>query len=223
MSINIIKSALNNKKNLDCLFKSRTDAAVKMAEYASAYELFYETLIYIPFGGIPLRDVFILHRNGIDCLAFPVVKIPSKFESRFGIGAINILGKPLINNYIIKMLEEGTINENIDIALKKQQVIMKKLCFAFPQKNQLEQKHIMIVDDGLSSGYTLLATLDSIYNIAMPKVINCLIPVAHIEGIRKIRQRFTDVNIFSLYIDNSSVFLIDEYYKDFSEITIINK
>ena len=221
MTADIMRQILDGRNEPPVyLFKSREDAAQKLVIFQQSYGLPFDVLVFIPMGGVPLKDAFLSSYSILDVHVFPVVKIPSTVDKRFGIGALDIWGNASLNKLVIDAFGESEVNieANIGKALEKHRAIIQRFGFDVPTSQTFSDKNVLIVDDGLSSGLTVEAALNSIYKISVPKSVNCLIPIVYSAGIRRIRSKFANVNIHSLYVDNEPVFLVDDFYQDFSEV-----
>jgi predicted phosphoribosyltransferase len=219
--MNIIDYVINDRSAMNhVLYSSRIDAAEKMVEFVSAYNIEFNALIYIPMGGEPIKDVFIKKYKDLICLACPVVKIPSSLNNKFGIGALDLSSKPLFNTSALKTFNtsQSDVEFAIDASMTKQEFLLRSYKLKTESFMQLKSKDVLVVDDGLSSGYTMQATLSSITAMVNVKNLCCLVPVASMEGVRLLRNTFPDVNVFSLYYDNSALFFVDLFYKNFEDI-----
>ena len=221
MNANVMRCILDNRNRFPMrIFQSREDAAQKIIRFQQSYGLPVDTLVFVPMGGLPLNDAFLSNYPNLNSYAFPVVKIPSTTDSRFGVGALDIKGNALLNEYALSILceSEDELQVNIMTALNKQGALAKRFNFCYPDSQHFSDKNILILDDGLSSGLTIEAVLNSIFEIGIPKAVNCLFPVAYSIGIHRIRKKFTNINIFSLFVDSEPIFLVDDFYYDFTEV-----
>lgn len=224
--MNIIDDILRDRLSSNQpLYSSRLDAANKMIEFISAYHLYFDKLVYIPMGGKPIRDVLITKFSDLHNLmglACPVVKISCELNEKFGIGALDVFGEPLLNNSAIDAFKASTIDVKnaIDRARKKQNSLIQSLKTNKDSYHEIANANVLIVDDGLSSGYSMLAAVNSLLRLTNVTNLCCLVPVASIEGIRLIRTTFHNIDIFSLFYDNSSVFFVDSFYDNFEDIEV---
>ena len=82
----------------------------------------------------------------------------------------------------------------------------------------LNGKSVVIVDDGLGSGYSMLAAVDFVKK-KDPRMIVAAAPVAS-EAAFRMLATLPQVNLlFVLVRDPEAVFSLDSYYRDFTPVT----
>ena len=78
------------------------------------------------------------------------------------------------------------------------------------------KKTVIIVDDGLASGYTMRAAIESIKKHNPSQVI-AAVPVAPAHAVKDV-QRVAD-RVVSCVVSNQSVFYVADYYNHWYDIT----
>lgn len=204
------------------LFDSRKDAAEKMYKFASFYGLLYDVIAFLPMGGQTISDVFTEYISTMGGVPIPVKKIPFRNNPKFGMGAIDMRGTPIVNTEVINSfhISSDELYDSISIAREKQiEMFDYYKLTADELKNELFGR-VLILDDGLASGYSLLAAITSISQNPRITDIFCIMPVSHISGIQLVRNKFKNIRIYSLYTDFSSRFVVDYFYKDFPDLAL---
>lgn len=142
----------------------------------------------IPNGGVPIAEGFCNVLNiCYDLLIVRKIKIPYNPEA--GFGSITTDGTIILNEQLLSQLHlrKEQINEAIEITKKE---IRDRLKFyrkdsiaSFDYENRVHGKIIFLLDDGLASGYTMLAAVKMIKSYKPEKTI-ITIPTAPLRTIR---------------------------------------
>lgn len=136
----------------------------------------------IPNGGVPVTEGFCSKYNlTYDILIVRKIKIPYNTEA--GFGAITTDGTILINKPLLSQLNlsEKQIQDSINLTKNE---ISERLKF-YNKESSLEQfysdniknKYIFLLDDGLASGFTMLAAISMIKKY-QPLKIYVAVPTA---------------------------------------------
>jgi predicted phosphoribosyltransferase len=115
-------------------------------------------VLAIPNGGIPVAvSLAKTLRLSLKVLVCRKLQLPWNPEA--GFGAIAPDGSLVINEEMVKAL--GLNNEAIRIQKLKalSEIKLKEKLFETVKKHSLKDKTVILVDDGLASGYTMLAAL----------------------------------------------------------------
>ena len=191
-------------------YTSRLDAAVKLIPLLKKYEHSDCVILAIPRGGVPIgfHIAKALHFQ-MDLLL--TKKIGHPLNSEVAIGAVTLEDEVLENyptiprEYINKKIVE------IRSELKKR---FEK--FMGGQKAiSLKNKTVIIVDDGIATGNTLLAAIPMIKNKS-PKKIVVAVPVAPLDTAKKIRNKVDDFVCPHIDDDFTGV---GSYYLNFSQVS----
>jgi len=169
----------------------------------------------IPNGGIPVTEGFCSQFNiNYDILIVRKLKIP--FNTEAGFGAITTDGTVLFNQDLLNQLNlsEKQINESIKITKEeinerikyyKRKSILQEYYF----KN-IQKKNIIILDDGLASGFTMLAGIKMIKNYN-PNEVYIAVPTAPLRTIKRIQNEVSE--IFCPNVRNTLWFAVADAYK----------
>ncbi|MHA2325656.1 MAG: hypothetical protein ACXACB_09665 [Promethearchaeota archaeon] len=121
----------------------------------------------IPNGGVPVAEGFCSRfKLYYDILIVRKIKIP--FNTEAGYGAITTDGTVLFNKPLLNRLNlsEKEINDSINMT-KKEISERTKLYNKEPNLRQfyiekIQNKYVFILDDGLASGFTMLAAINMV-------------------------------------------------------------
>lgn len=141
------------------VFKDRHDAGRKIGKKLIHYKNTAAIILAVPSGGVPVASeiskFLILPMDLI-----PVRKVQIPWNTEAGFGAINPDGEVIFNEELLGRL--GLSAEEIDVQVKKTLDILQKRNALFRSGRAfpaLKNRIIILVDDGLASGYTMLAAL----------------------------------------------------------------
>ncbi len=181
--------SLRNKLHV---YQDRTDAGRVLALRLQDYKDSDAVVLAIPSGGVPVSAEIARTLNlNLDLLIVRKIQIPYNPEA--GFGAVGPDGEPLFNESLLSslMLTENEILEQVTKAresVKKRNELFRKNK-PFPL---LKDRIVIIVDDGLASGYTMLAGINYVKK-GMPESIIVAVPTASERAIRFILPQIDEL------------------------------
>jgi len=173
----------------------------------------------IPNGGVPISEGFCSELNiKYDLLIARKIKIPWNTEA--GFGSVTTDGTILINEPLLKQLNLSEQELNKAINLTKNE-IHDRLEFYKKSKNleelynqNIRNKNIFIVDDGLASGFTMLAAIKMIKKYT--ENIFIAIPTAPLRTVEVFNKQVK--KIFCPNIRNVLQFAVADAYKKWYDL-----
>jgi putative phosphoribosyl transferase len=158
-------------------FKDRTDAGRRLAEELIAYKDKDAVIFAIPRGGVPVAiEVATRLKASFDIVI--VRKIPIPHEPEAGFGAITEDGTQVLNESMVKYLNltQNEIDEQADMV--RNEIMRRSLLYHRKlTPSPVKGKTAIIIDDGLASGYTMIAAIQSLRKRKASKVV-VAVPVA---------------------------------------------
>lgn len=217
-----VEGAENNRY---IIFENREHAARLLAE--SLRSLLYQVqrkvdinksntiILAIPRGGVVTGDVLasILGLN-LDIIVSRKIGAPDNPE--LAVGAVMHDGTFFANYDILKILQipDKYIKENIDIQMKEIQ--RRLLLFRHSQHYDLSGKIVVLVDDGIATGASILAAIQWIKKQS-PKSLIVAIPVAPKDAIQKLKGEQGVDHV--VVIETPEPFgAVGSFYDDFSQV-----
>jgi putative phosphoribosyl transferase len=192
------------------LFRNREDAAEMLIPYLHRYRNKSSIVLAVPRGGVPVAyPIAKTYRLPLDLLM--VKKIGHPTHPEFAIGAVNLEDQ---------IIDEGTavsqsyINDEVDRIRKS----LKNRHEQFTEGRKpldLENKTIIIVDDGVATGNTILSAIKMLRK-RNPQKIVVAIPVAPWETAEKIRQQVDD--LICPYTPDPFIG-VGQHYMDFTQVS----
>jgi predicted phosphoribosyltransferase len=203
------------------VFKDRAHAgellADKLLKYADRYE---KTLIVaIPSGGLPVGYAVAKRLHvALDIMLVRKIQIP--WEPEAGFGSVTLDGSTYLNEPLVRRLglSEHEINECIKKAKKGLEERAKK--FPIERKGRLLQnikgKTAILVDDGLASGYTMLASVASVKR-REPRRIIVAVPTGSLTAIELVSPNVD--KLLCLNIRSRYSFAVADAYKEWYDVS----
>lgn len=186
------------------------DAGKKLAEKISIYQNLL--VLAIPRGGVILGDV-IAQKIGCPLDVIISKKITPPDHSEYAIGAIMHDGTLYQGEYWSKFCNDLRFEDELE--QKKQEVKRRIKEYRGDDNYFLEDKCIILVDDGIATGSTVFAILNWIKKQKSKKII-LAVPVMPQNTLKKLKN-FVDEIIVLLTPDDFSA--VGQFYEDFSQVS----
>jgi len=212
---------LPEMRNRGQIFRDRTHAGVVLARMLAALRGTDALILAIPAGGVPVASEVAKQLSlPLDLAVVSKITLPWSTES--GYGAVAFDGSVRLNQELIAVL--GLRPEVVanGIARTKEKVERRlRQLREDPCLPDLRHRTVILIDDGLASGFTLLTAVEAIHHLAAGKII-VAIPTAHANAAARIAAE-----VDSLYCPNiregMSFAVADAYeqWTDVDEATVI--
>lgn len=199
------------------LFEDRMDAGKRLARALTEKESGFQSPIVlgIPRGGIPVGYVLAEKlKCELDIIVLRKIPIPSDPEA--GYGAVTIDRTVILNQEMLPHLRLSKEEMEQGIEEVYQEVKRRNEAYrrgkSFPD---LKDRSVILTDDGLATGYTMLAAIESSRK-KKPKEIIVAVPAASdsaVELIQSAADRF-----IVLHVSRSFYFAVASFYRRFEEM-----
>jgi putative phosphoribosyl transferase len=169
------------------IFPDRTAAGRLLAQKLRNYQGANGVVLAIPAGGVPVAaEIARFLQLPLDLIIVRKIQIPWNTEA--GFGALAPDGQIFFNEPLLRTLNLDEEQVNAQLAITRQNLEKRELLFrgGLPYPD-LKGKVAMVVDDGLASGYTMLAALKFI-NQQQPAETIVAVPTGLLDTIKFIRQ-----------------------------------
>lgn len=200
------------------IFQSRGQAGEKLAQEALSLELRNPIVLAIPRGGVPVgRSVAKLLDCPLDVI--PMIKVPIPWTPEASYGTVVsdgtlALNMPLINRLELSEREIELASRNVMQEVRRRELLYRRGT-PFPS---LHDRSVVIVDDALGSGYSMLAAV-SFVRKKNPRMIVAASPVASGTAFRMLAAVPHLNLLLVLRRDPEPVFALESYYRDFTPVT----
>ncbi len=197
------------------LYKDRYDAGRQLAEKLLRYKDENPVIIALPRGGVVLGyEVAKMLHAPLDVIV--ARKLSAPFRPEFGFGAIAPNGIKVLNPESIIYL--GLNERDIDEIIRDETVEMNRRIELYRKNSppiDLNNKTVIVVDDGLATGVSTKAAIMSIKQMNPGKII-LAVPVSPPEAADRFRR---EVDEFLCLNELPGFYAVGAYYDDFEQIT----
>jgi predicted phosphoribosyltransferase len=150
-------------RNQNTVFEDRTDAGRRLASFMQSHLALEDPLVCaIPAGGVPIGfELASAYHTRMFLGLVRKLKVPWNPEA--GFGSVTWNGEVYLNQELVRLL--ALTSEDISRAIADTQENIRKRLNTFSRKTPLPQvggRTVVITDDGLASGYTMLAAAEAI-------------------------------------------------------------
>lgn len=196
-------------------FQDRTKAGIQLADELKEYEGTDAVVLAIPLGGVPVGYEVAKSLKARFDLIIPR-KLPVPWNPEAGFGAVTAEGAVVLNRSMIEPLglEEGQINAIVEEVRNEVRRREKEFRNEHP-KPDLKEKTVLIVDDGIASGYTMLAAVTSVKQL-MPRQIVVAVPVAASRSAQMIAPAVDKLVV--LVESHHLPFAVTDYYLNWHDL-----
>lgn len=196
--------------NPDMIFKDRIEAAKLLAIKLSKYKDAPGVVMAVPKGGVPLAYV-VARELGFPMQVIFTKKIGHPNNKEYAIGAASL------SDYFVEP-HHGVSREYIEQELKLVREKLQSMSDKFRGKYDtvdLKAKTLLIIDDGMATGNTLLSTV-GLLRKSNPAKIVIAVPVASEEAVDKLQKEVDDLIVLNIPAYFESV---GSFYENFSNVS----
>lgn len=203
-------------RNRYYVFRNREEAGERLAEWLRKIIEGDAIVLAIPAGGVPVGKA-ISKRLSLPFGVIIVRKIPIPGETEAGFGALSFDGEVFINSGMVKAL--GITREEIEEQKKEVMKQIKRRVEIFGKGRpfpELKGKTAVLVDDGLATGYTMLAAISSVRKRGAKKVI-VAVPTSPLSAARFLQSEVE--MLVALNIREAAVFAVADAYETWRDLS----
>ena len=169
------------------IFENRYDAGRQLATSLAAYKNQSAVVLAIPNGGVLVGLGVALALNA-DFNVIISRKIPLPLSPEGGFGAVTDDGTTILNEEIVKRFNLSQQQINYQVSRVRTDIRQRSLLYHGKKPPSLVKgRTVLIVDDGLASGYTMMAAVESV-RYRQPNEIIVAVPVASAAALPKVEK-----------------------------------
>ncbi len=197
-------------------YRNRIDAGRVLAGYLKQYKASDAIVYAIPRGGVPVA-IEVAKKLGIELDVIVSRKIPIPDNTEAGYGAVTEDGAVVLNEPLVERL--GLTRQQIERhadEVRKEIRRRQEVYRANLRPSSVEGKAAIIIDDGLASGYTMMAAIMSIRQQGATKVIAAA-PVASSSAWELVKSAADEV--VCPIVSYSYPFAVAGFYRHWHDLT----
>ena len=194
-------------------FENRTTAGKALADSLKNFELDNLLILGIPRGGVVVGKSLCDELGG-DLGIVVTRKIGFPGNPEYGIGAVAEDGTTVLSEASER--SKQITEEYLEIEKEKQikEIERRLRSYHYSLPNDLKDRTIVVVDDGIATGMTVLVALKFLRK-KNPKRLILAVPVAPADTLKKLQGEADD--IICLFTPRL-FYAVGQFYKDFSQV-----
>jgi len=197
------------------MFLNRIDAGEKLTDSLEKFKDEDVIILAVPRGGLQIAYDTV-KRFGFKWDLIIPRKIGAPHNKEVAIGAVSVDGSYFINNHYVEML--GISQDYIEKEVSEQINEIKRRMKEYRGKDtfpEVKDKTVIIMDDGIATGFTIHAVIKGVKEQGAKKII-LAIPVGPRETIEEFKKLVDEV--ICLYIPEK-FYAVGSYYVNFEQVT----
>lgn len=197
------------------VFEDRTHAGCILADMLEAFRYTGALVLAIPAGGVPVATV-IARTLQLPLELAVVSKILLPWNTEVGYGAVAYDGTVRLNERLIKRagLSDEVVKAGIDTTTDKVARRAKRLRGDQPWP-ELTDRPVILVDDGLASGFTMRVAVDAVKGQGANHVV-VAVPTGHADKVKSLAD--TVQGIYCPNVRTGQYFAVADAYARWSDV-----
>lgn len=206
-------------RNKYYIFDSRRRAGFLLGSFISLEE--FDVIYIIPNGGVPvglglLEFPLVSPQKPFDLLIVRKIQIPGSTEA--GMGAITPDGQIFLNEQLVSRISVTNYQLETQIERAKHEVEKRRRSFQLPPSPKVYGKKVLLTDDGIASGFSMLAGAKWLKKLGAEEVL-IAVPTAPISSVNYLEPHVD--KIICLNIRDRYPFAVADAYKDWYDLTVL--
>jgi predicted phosphoribosyltransferase len=212
--MNIVEEPTYRDREL--VFKDRVHAGELLAEKLRHLVKENLQILAIPAGGVPVAyTVAKILGAPFDVMVVRKIQIPWNTEA--GFGAVTWDGTVILNEPLVTQL--GLSNEVVQQCVARTRQMVEERLKKFRGERPLPDlrgRHVVLIDDGLASGFTMLAAVKSVKGQS-PNEVTVAVPTASLGAVELLAPNVD--RLVCLNIRGGSIFAVADAYRNWYDLT----
>jgi putative phosphoribosyl transferase len=196
-------------------FKDRFDAGRNLVEFVKPEPKKLSIVLALPRGGVPVGEP-LAEASGAPLSLVLVRKLPIPISPEMGFGAVTIDGTSILNERVVSEYDISKQEiEAITQQVKEEVIRRAKEYLGNDWKPEIRGMDVYLVDDGLATGYSMIAAASMIRKLEPRNAVLC-VPVSPATSIEAVQSYFDE--IYCLIAQDRGPFAVASFYEDFHEM-----
>jgi predicted phosphoribosyltransferase len=192
------------------MFQDRLDAGLQLAKKLKKYQGDPGVILAVPRGGVAVGYA-VAKELGFPMGLILVKKLGHPVNKEYAIGAVSLTDEFVVPH---PGVSQEYIDEEIEDIRERLRSLYPKFT-ADDEPHDLNGKTVIVVDDGIATGNTLLMTVQMLKKRGPSKII-IAVPVASLNAVQKLRKEVDEVVCVMI---PDSFYGVGAFYENFEEVT----
>jgi predicted phosphoribosyltransferase len=196
------------------MFRNREDAAHQLAQLLKGRELYDSLVLAIPRGGV-VTGAVLARELGAELDVVLSRKFRAPLQPELAVGAISEDGRVYLNHYAQDVPD---LTEDYLAAERRHQLgeiaRRKKLFRGVRPEASVAGRSVIVTDDGIATGSTMIAALQAV-KTQNPREVIVAVPVASPDRMEEVRRWCDDVVCL---LRPEEFWAIGQFYEDFTQV-----
>lgn len=194
-------------------FKDRRDAGKKLAAKLMHLKDSNPVILTIPRGGVVVGEAVAKALNLKLDLVVPR-KLGAPYNPEYAIGAVMHDGTHYLNTQAVAMMGVNERYVKREIEAQKKEIERRLQLFRKSKEYDLRDKTVVLVDDGIATGATVIVAIQWIKKQS-PRKLVLAVPVLPAEILEMLR---TEVDEVVFLLAPTEFNAVGEFYEDFTQV-----
>lgn len=197
-------------------FHDRDEAGRTLAQYLLDEGATVDLVSAVPSGGVAVARP-LAERLGVPLDMLLVRKLPLPMAPEAGFGAVTLGGQVVLNDALVHAwhLTEEDIRHVVDSVLAELRQREREFLADRPSRDTTG-RHVLLVDDGLASGFTMRVAVQEMRR-GRPRSVSVAVPDAPISTIEALDPLVDD--LYCLVGQNGGSFAVASFYRHWHDLT----
>jgi putative phosphoribosyl transferase len=196
-------------------FSNREQAGQQLATQLPNFQNQQVLVMPVPNGGVPVA-LPVAQALKARLLPVPIRSLNVPWQQETIFGYVTHQGEMVLNQPLVGQMRL-TPPEIRRIARRERLTLQTDLeSWGVVLPNSLAGRTILLVDDGMHSGWTMFSAVEAVRHLGAPRIV-AVVPVTHFRAKRFVGRHCDEV--IALLTEEIALYQIGNYYEDFPELT----